>query len=42
MENTRTKIIAISSGKGGVGKTFISLQLSAALIGLGKRVALFV
>jgi flagellar biosynthesis protein FlhG len=41
MENTRTKIIAVSSGKGGVGKTFISLQLSAALIGLGKRVALF-
>jgi flagellar biosynthesis protein FlhG len=41
MDAKRTKIIAVSSGKGGVGKTFLSLQLAAALVAQGKRVALF-
>jgi len=33
--------IAISSGKGGVGKTFVSLQLAGWLASLGKSVVLF-
>ena len=33
--------IAISSGKGGVGKTFVSLQLAGWLASLGKKVVLF-
>jgi flagellar biosynthesis protein FlhG len=35
------RAIAISSGKGGVGKTFVSLQLAAWLATLGKSVLLF-
>ena len=36
----RTRIIAVTSGKGGVGKTNIALNLSLALIELGASVAL--
>jgi len=36
-----TRIISIASGKGGVGKTFISLQISGALAAMGKSVLLF-
>lgn len=36
-----TRIIAIASGKGGVGKTFLSLQLSGAIAATGKSVLLF-
>jgi flagellar biosynthesis protein FlhG len=41
MEERMTRIIAIASGKGGVGKTFLSLQLSGAIAATGKRVVLF-
>ena len=33
-----SKIIAVTSGKGGVGKTFVSANLAAALAGHGKKV----
>ena len=36
-----TRIVAIASGKGGVGKTFLSLQLAGALAAVSKRVLLF-
>jgi flagellar biosynthesis protein FlhG len=32
------KVIAVTSGKGGVGKTFVSANLAAALAKLGLRV----
>ena len=41
MDVKRPRIIAISSGKGGVGKTFVTLQLAATLAALKRRVVLF-
>ena len=32
------KVVAVTSGKGGVGKTFVSANLAAALAKLGQRV----
>ncbi len=36
-----TNIIAVASGKGGVGKTFFSITLTQALTRMGKKVLLF-
>lgn len=35
------RLIAIASGKGGVGKTWFAITLAHALVGLGQRVLLF-
>lgn len=35
------KVLAVSSGKGGVGKTNVSVNLAAQLAGMGKEVMLF-
>lgn len=37
----RARIIAVTSGKSGVGKTFITVNLALALARAGKRVAVF-
>ncbi len=36
--NRRARIMAVTSGKGGVGKTFMSANLAAALVRRGERV----
>ena len=37
-EHGKSRITAVTSGKGGVGKTFVSANLAAALARLGKKV----
>ena len=41
LEQNRPRLIAIASGKGGVGKTWFAITLAHALTRLGRRVLLF-
>lgn len=41
VQKTNKRVLVVASGKGGVGKTTVSLNLSLALIQLGYKVVLF-
>ena len=40
-KSNRTEVIGVASGKGGVGKTTVAVNLAIALRSLGHRVMLF-
>jgi len=40
LSDAKARVIAVSSGKGGVGKTNIAANIAIALVSLGKRVAI--